>query len=111
MKFFLILTLHFLFFNNFSFAQAPEIEWEKTYGGTKLDDPDDILDLGTDGFIVIGDSYSNDGDVSGHHGSTAYYDVWIVKLDVDHNIEWEKSYGVHKMNIHVQLYKLLMDLL
>ena len=93
MKKILILTFHFLFFNNFSFAQAPEIEWEKTYGGTKLDDPDDILDLGTDGFIVIGDSYSNDGDVSGHHGSTAYYDVWIVKLDVDHNIEWEKSYG------------------
>ena len=58
-----------------------------------MDDPDDILDLGADGFIVIGDSYSNDGDVSGHHGSTAYYDVWIVKLDVDHNIEWGKSYG------------------
>ncbi|MBL0281400.1 MAG: T9SS type A sorting domain-containing protein [Bacteroidetes bacterium] len=93
MKNFLILTLHLLFFINFSFAQAPEIEWEKTYGGTKLDDPDDILDLGADGFIVIGDSYSNDGDVSGHHGSTAYYDVWIVKLDVDHNIEWGKSYG------------------
>lgn len=86
-------TFALLLFASNGFCQAPEMEWEKTYGGTKFDDPDDILNLGSEGFIIIGDSYSNNGDVSGHHGSTSYFDVWIVKLDVDHNIEWERSYG------------------
>ena len=34
---------------------------------------------------------SNDGDVSGHHGWL--YDYWIVKLDTNGNIVWQKSLG------------------
>src|SRR5205814_640030 len=42
------------------------------------------------GFIIAGESYSNDGDVSGNHG---YSDYWIVKTDALGNIEWQKTLG------------------
>src|SRR5439155_16557969 len=38
--------------------------------------------------------YSNDGDVTGHHGTVRYsYDAWVVKIDSVGNIQWERSYG------------------
>lgn len=39
---------------------------------------------------MAGYSNSNNGDVSGNHGSA---DCWIVKLTAIGNIEWQKSYG------------------
>jgi hypothetical protein len=42
------------------------------------------------GYIVSGQTASNDGDVTGSHGS---YDFWIVKLDTTLNIEWEMCLG------------------
>lgn len=44
------------------------------------------------GYISSSASFSNDGDVSGHHGSSLYSDVWVIKLDSAFNIEWQKSY-------------------
>jgi hypothetical protein len=46
-----------------------------------------------EGFILAGYTYSNDGDVSGHHGSTGSSDYWIVKLEASGDIEWQKSLG------------------
>src|SRR5690606_8342978 len=37
-----------------------------------------------------GNSDSIDGDISENNGAS---DFWIVKLDTDGNIEWEKTYG------------------
>jgi hypothetical protein len=45
------------------------------------------------GFIIAGFSTSSDGDVTKHHGSTNSGDYWIVKIDVNGNIQWEKSLG------------------
>jgi hypothetical protein len=45
------------------------------------------------GYIMVGQSKSNDGDVSGHHGSLSNYDAWVVKLDSAGNIQWQKSLG------------------
>ncbi len=46
------------------------------------------------GFIIAGHSVSNDGEVSGHHESFFQtYDCWIVKLDSNQNIVWQKSLG------------------
>jgi hypothetical protein len=44
------------------------------------------------GVVVISNTSSNDGDVSGNHGSTLN-DIWIVKLDSSLNIEWQRCYG------------------
>ncbi len=49
-----------------------------------------------DGFIIAGHTNSNDGDVSGYHGSpgvSGYKDIWVFRLDTDWNIVWQKCLG------------------
>jgi len=66
------------------------IEWQKSFGGTGQDAAWCVTQTSDGGFIVVGDSQSNDGDITGSHGSN---DCWIVKLDYTGNMEWQKSLG------------------
>ncbi|MBO8140214.1 MAG: T9SS C-terminal target domain-containing protein [Thermosipho sp. (in: Bacteria)] len=66
------------------------IEWQKALGGSSGDWADSIQQTSDGGYIVAGYTYSNDGDVSGNHGER---DFWIVKLDKNGNIEWQKALG------------------
>ncbi|GHV40442.1 hypothetical protein FACS1894187_21380 [Synergistales bacterium] len=68
------------------------IAWEKSLGGTGYDFAYSIQQTSDGGYIVAGWSDSNDGDVSGHHGGVGY-DYWIVKLNADGSIAWQKSLG------------------
>ena len=56
------------------------LQWKKCYGGMATDQAYSIQQTTDAGYIVAGHSYSNDGDVSGNHGSADY---WIVKLGAD----------------------------
>ena len=76
---------------NFTFSQAPSIQWQKSYGGSGLEAAESIQQTSDGGYIVAGYSNSNDGDVSGNHGGQ--FDYWIVKLDVNGIIQWQKSLG------------------
>jgi len=69
------------------------IEWQKCLGGSGYDEAHSVQQTTDGGFIVGGWSYSNDGDVSGHHGASNYPDYWIVKLDANGNLIWQKSLG------------------
>ena len=66
------------------------ITWQKSLGGSLLDEAHSIQQTTDGGFIVAGWSTSNNGDVIGNHGG---YDHWVVKLDVNGNIAWQKSLG------------------
>lgn len=72
---------------------APSIEWQKSFGGSEIDQPSFIQQTSDGGFIVAGFTYSDDGDVSGKHGTSFYADFWIIKLDVDGNLVWQKTLG------------------
>ena len=74
-------------------SSVGEIEWQKSFGGTENDAAWSIIQTKEGGFIVAGWSYSNDGDATGHHGTTGNYDSWIVKLNNIGSIEWKKSLG------------------
>ena len=66
------------------------VVWAKTYGGSGDDYARDVA-IDSDGNIyVIGESDSDDGDKSRHLGRN---DVWVIKLDSDGNLDWEKTYG------------------
>ncbi|HRH67539.1 MAG TPA: PKD domain-containing protein, partial [Bacteroidia bacterium] len=52
-------------------------EWEKSYGGSRNERPSSLVQTPDGGFVFSGYSYSNDGNVSGNHGSADY---WIVHL-------------------------------
>jgi hypothetical protein len=69
-----------------------EIEWQKTYGGSKREWIFDIFQTTDKGYVFVGDTYSNDGDISGHHSVFAS-DCWVVKLDSNGAIEWQRLLG------------------
>ncbi len=67
--------------------------WTKTLGG-KEDDFGQSIQQTIDGGLVIGGaSKSGNGDVTGHHGDSTRADLWIVKLNSNREIEWQKSLG------------------
>jgi hypothetical protein len=69
---------------------AGTLQWQKNYGGSSFDDALSIRQTTDGGYIVAGDTESNDGDVTGSHGG---YDVWLVKLDSTGNLQWQKCLG------------------
>ena len=78
-----------VFFNKNSIAQ-PAINWQRTYGGTSDEEFRGMLLTADNGFIAVGLSESNDGDVSQNLGKSDY---WIVRYDSLGNILWQKVYG------------------
>lgn len=70
--------------------ESGQIEWEKTFGGTDYEVANAIQQTEDDGYIVAGYTWSDDGHVSELYGNK---DVWILKLDAQGNLEWEKTYG------------------
>ena len=85
-KTFVLILLNFIQ----SYAQAPAIEWQKTLGGTSTDHPYCIRATPDGGYITVGTTASNNGDVTTNHG---FFDLWIVKLTSEGNIVWQKTYG------------------
>ncbi|MBK7337710.1 MAG: hypothetical protein IPJ00_16810 [Saprospirales bacterium] len=68
-----------------------EIQWQKCLGGTKDDYARTVLQTPDDGFIVVGLTWSDDGDVSEIHSE--YNDNWVVKLGGAGEIQWQKCFG------------------
>ena len=66
------------------------IEWQRCLGGSMSEETYSIKQTNDSGYIVAGYTTSNDGDVSGNHGGT---DIWVVKLDINGAIEWQKCLG------------------
>lgn len=70
-----------------------EVQWEQTLGGSSGDFANSIRQTSEGGYIVAGYTGSNDGDVTGNHGSSDYTDYWIVKLNSAGNLLWQKCLG------------------
>ena len=66
------------------------IEWQKCLGGSWRDEAYSIQQTNDGGFIIAGETMSDDGDVSGNHGDV---DAWVVKLNPKGDIEWQKCLG------------------
>lgn len=71
-------------------TSSGSIEWEKSLGGSGDDSGYCIQQTTDGGYILVGTTDSNDGDVSGNHGSS---DFWVVKLSSIGAIQWQKSLG------------------
>ncbi|HMR81879.1 MAG TPA: hypothetical protein PKE30_02070, partial [Niabella sp.] len=85
----ILLTIAFSLFNTKAVAQ-PAIQWQKSLGGSGVEQAHDVQPTPDGGYIVAGYTASNDGDVSGHHGGQDY---WVVKLDNTGFIQWQKALG------------------
>jgi len=73
--------------------------WQKCLGGSSWDVPTDIKVTPDGGFILTGLTTSIDGDVAGVHYipnppyDDRYPDTWVVKLNSNGIIEWQKCLG------------------
>ncbi len=105
-KYVLIIFIPILsFFFNSLRAQVPAIEWQKCLGGSSNEAAFSVQQTNDGNFIVAGYSDSNNGDVTGNHGSDDY---WIGKLDTSSNLLWQKSLGGIVLTKQIQSNKLLM---
>lgn len=66
------------------------LEWHKTYGGSKDDRGQSVIQTNDRGYAIVGYAMSDDGDGSNNEG---FHDNWILRLDASGNILWEKSFG------------------
>ena len=64
--------------------------WEKSYGGDEIDEARAITKTPDGNFIVVGDTRSNNVDVSQNNGAS---DIWAIKINPDGAIIWKKNYG------------------
>lgn len=72
------------------FDTAGTQQWQRTYGGSKDDKGQSIISTNDGGYAILGSSKSNNGDATSNAG---YDDFWILKLNHNGDILWEKSFG------------------
>ncbi len=92
----IILTCLFSFL---SLAQNPPILWQKNIGGSGDDGLNRIEIQNSTDYFLIGNS---DSDISGDktENSRGFNDIWIIRLDQNHNILWDKTIGASGYDIY-----------
>ena len=66
------------------------IEWQRCLGGSGNDIAYAVHTTADGGYIITGDSGSDDGDVMAAHGGT---ELWLIKLNSTGDIQWEHALG------------------
>jgi gliding motility-associated-like protein len=66
--------------------------WDKTYGGSGLDEVFDIQEL-TDASILLGCNSQSDISFDKSEENFGKYDYWLVKIDANGNKLWDRTFG------------------
>ena len=66
------------------------LQWSRYFGGNFTDTPVGAVEMNDGGFIIAGGSDSEDTDISANKGT---YDFWVVRVNADGDLVWEKSFG------------------
>jgi hypothetical protein len=66
------------------------ILWKKTLGGTGNEGISSIQQTSDGGYIAVASCASSDGDITISNGGS---DIWVLKLNENGNIIWQKSLG------------------
>lgn len=73
-----------------SISSTGSLIWEKNFGGTQIDEAHGIVKTTDNNFIIVGNTRSDDTDISANFGDS---DLWLIKIDESGNLIWEKSIG------------------
>jgi hypothetical protein len=70
------------------------ITWQKCLGGNKDDNAKSVRQNADGTYIVVGNTFSNNGNVSGNHSTNGFScDYWVVKLNSAGTIIFQKTFG------------------
>jgi gliding motility-associated-like protein len=72
------------------------VEWQKRYGGTGLDIGNQLKILADGSFLIAASSTSNDGDITGNHGSNGFTDGVLMNISAAGAVLWSKCFGGSK---------------
>jgi len=92
------------FTNNYGYTDAwaakydknGALQWRKNYGSSAGDVGSSIQCTPDGGYIMAGTAGAPDHDVTSTHGIPNFGDYWLVKLNSDGSIAWQKTYGGSK---------------
>jgi hypothetical protein len=63
------------------------MDWNKTYGGTGVDEAYSLVQTGDGGYVMVGDTKSYGV------GTPTYYNVYLVKTYANGTMAWNETYG------------------
>jgi hypothetical protein len=66
------------------------VQLQKCFGCLGLDNIRGLFQTADGGYLIVGETSSNDGDVSGNHGGD---DLWLFKINTTGTILWQKCIG------------------
>lgn len=70
-------------------SESGEVISQSNYGGSSYEKFGDVIAV-SGGYLIAAQTNSNDGNVSGNHGSK---DAWLVKTGASGNIQWSRCFG------------------
>jgi len=71
-------------------SEFGNLEWEKSFGGTEIDEARAIIKTPDGNYVIAGDTRSFNTDVSSSNGLA---DVWIIKITPNGTLLWENTIG------------------
>ena len=71
-------------------SETGELAWEKSFGGSQTDEARGIVKTNDGNYLIVGDTRSNDIDVSINKGAA---DFWVIKISPNGELLWEKTFG------------------
>lgn len=66
-------------------SESGNIQWQKTFGGPRNDQPGSLYRIQDNGYIICGLTDVSEGDFNA--------DAWVIKIDEAGIIEWQRTYG------------------
>ena len=83
------------------------ILWQQCFGGSRLDVGFQSIEM-DNGYIILAQTQSDNGDVTGFHNYYHEYkkDIWIFRIDDDANILWRRCLGGNEDEIPATMAKI-----
>ncbi|WP_223032555.1 hypothetical protein [Hanstruepera marina] len=83
-------------------SETGTLVWEKSFGGTEIDEARGIVESGDGNYLIAGDTRSSDVNVSSNKGAA---DLWLIKITPEGNLVWEKTYGGSSFDVARSIQK------
>ncbi|MFV9549755.1 hypothetical protein [Algibacter sp. PT7-4] len=83
-------------------SESGNLIWEKSFGGSQTDEARAIAKSDDGNYIIVGDTRSNDANVSINKGAA---DLWAIKISPTGTLIWEKTFGGNSFDAARSIFK------